>query len=94
MDHFWIALMFFILGYIIGNCRNRVIEGHGNHTNPEYSHGRRSEIDTLEECNTWNRNHPHKRLHCLGEQRYNPARIHGGGRQGGRRSRRRRGGGH
>ena len=27
MDHFWIALMFFILGYIIGNCRNKVIEG-------------------------------------------------------------------
>ena len=29
MDHFWIALMFFILGYIIGNCRNKVIEGLG-----------------------------------------------------------------
>ena len=38
MDHFWIALMFFILGYIIGNCRNRVIEGYGR---PRRDRGRR-----------------------------------------------------
>ena len=28
MDHFWIALMLFILCYIMGNCSNRVIEGY------------------------------------------------------------------
>lgn len=100
MDHFWIALMFFILGYIIGNCRNKVIEGHGNHTNPEYSHGRRG-IHTREDCDTWNHNHPHKLLHCIGPHRYTPARrIHGrrsgqrSGQRSGRRSGRRRRGGH
>ena len=44
MDTIWLIIISFIFGYIIGICRNK-IEGHKNHTDPVYSHGRRRTIN-------------------------------------------------
>ena len=76
METIWLIIISFIFGFIIGNCRNK-IEGHKNHTDPDYSHGRRRTINTKKKCEAWNYNHPHKRLDCCGNKPYKPIRTRG-----------------